>query len=296
MNPSIKDPKHVFIMGFGDIGRRVAKIWLEKGIPVTGLSRTDQSQLAIQYPKFESVVFDLDEPDKLTLSIIEVKNSLLYYFAPPPSAGKRDTRMSGFLSQLRALSPLPQRMVLISTSGVYGDHQGGRVTEDTPPNPMVDRALRRLDAEQQLSQFAKLHDIHLVILRVGGIYAADRLPVARIKKAVPILHESLAPQTNRIHADDLATICVAAAQRGGAGAVYNVSDGTESNMTDYFNQIADHLGLPRPPTIGWREAEQTLSEGMLSYLRESRRMDNRRMLEELGIRLRYPDLASGLDA
>jgi len=296
MNPSIKDPKHVFIIGCGDIGRRVAKIWLDKGIQVTGFSRSERTLEKMQQADIEGVHYDLDDPKQQNLINIAIKDNLLYYFAPPPGMGKLDTRMAGFLALLETVSPLPERIVLISTSGVYGDHQGGWVNEQTPPKPMVERAYRRLDAEQQLTLFAQNHDIHLVILRVAGIYAADRLPIARIENKVPILHESLAPQTNRIHADDLATICVTAAQRGRAGAVYNVSDGSNSNMTDYFNQIAKHLGLPRPPTIDWPEAERVLSKGMLSYLKESRRMDNRLMLEELGVTLRYPDLAKGLKA
>ena len=78
--------------------------------------------------------------------------------------------------------------------------------------------------------------------------------------------------------------------------MYNVSDGTQSNMTEYFNTVADFLKLPRPPTIDWEEAEQSLSAGMLSYLKESRHMDNRRMLEELGVELQYPTLEAGLAA
>jgi len=294
MNPSIKDPKHVFIIGYGDIGQRVAQLWLNNGTSVTAISRTDNSINNPNQANFQSIKYDLDAPDQSDLSFLKDEHGLLYYFAPPPAKGTLDTRMTGFLSRLQTLHAFPKRIVLISTSGVYGDQNGGWVTEQTPPNPMVDRARRRLDAENSLSAFAKANDIKLVILRVGGIYAADRLPVSRIKQHIPVLHESLAPQTNRIHAADLATICVAAAQRGRASSIYNVSDGCDSNMTEYFNQVAAHLGLAKPPAIDWPEAERVLSKGMLSYLKESRRMDNHLMLDELGIVLRYPDLASGL--
>lgn len=281
-------------MGYGDIGRRVAEIWLNKGIPVTGFSRSINTIDCPKQALFRSEKYDLDIPSQHNLNLSKVKDGLLYYFAAPPARGVQDTRMVAFLDQLVSLAAFPARIVLISTSGIYGDQKGAWVTEQTPPNPMVDRARRRLDAETSLRQFTEKHHIDLVILRVGGIYAADRLPRSRIEQRIPILHESLAPQTNRIHAHDLATICVAAAQRGGANAIYNVSDGCGSNMTDYFNQIANHLGLAKPPTIDWSEAERVLSKGMLSYLKESRRMDNRLMLEELGVVLRYPDLASGL--
>lgn len=108
--------------------------------------------------------------------------------------------------------------------------------------------------------------------------------------------EDEAPWTNRIHADDLATVCVAAMDRAPAGAVYNVSDGHPGNMADYFNRVADLAGLPRPPVVRLADAGGTLSEGLLSYLRESRRLDNRRMLRELGVTLRYPRLEEGLPA
>ena len=136
--------------------------------------------------------------------------------------------------------------------------------------------------------------MQLVILRVGGIYGPGRLPVRRLKEGIPIIHEALAPKTNRIHADDLATICLAAAKHGHDNEIYNVSDGCDSNMTEYFFQVADFLGLPRPATIGWDEANRTLSQGMLSYLRESRRMDNSKLLKDLKIKLKYPTLTEGL--
>jgi hypothetical protein len=108
------------------------------------------------------------------------------------------------------------------------------------------------------------------------------------------LHEELAPKTNRIHEQDLADICVAAASVNENFRIYNVSDGTDSNMTEYFYTLADHFKLPRPPAVGWEEAEQTMSAGMLSYLKESRRVDNTRMINELKIKLRYPNLEKGL--
>jgi nucleoside-diphosphate-sugar epimerase len=111
-----------------------------------------------------------------------------------------------------------------------------------------------------------------------------------------VLREAEAPYTNRIHADDLAAICVAALDSEHRNTVYNVSDGHPSTMTDYFFRVADAAGLPRPPVVDREEAEQVLSEGMLSFLQDSRRMDNRKLLQELGVILKYPDLETGLRA
>jgi len=299
MNPTVKDPKQVVIIGCGDIGRRVARDWLQRGLPVHGLARSETCAEAMWAAGITPQHADLDLAESLA-GLVLAPHTLLYYFAPPPGTGKMDPRMSRFIAALSAAavpssdSHLPERVVLISTSGVYGDHQGGHVNEDTPPNPQVDRARRRLDAEQQLRAFGVERQVPVVVLRVGGIYGPDRLPIKRLQQRVPMVHEHLSPQTNRIHADDLAQVCVAAAQRGRSGAIYNVSDGTHSNMTEYFTAVADHLGLPQPPLVEWSEAERTLSAGMMSYLKESRHMDNQRMLRELGVQLRYPNLAAGL--
>lgn len=291
MNPAVPDPSSVFIVGCGDIGRRVAARW--QAVPISGLVSSAASVEQLQAAGIRPWQANLDDP--ATLKDLPLANVLVYYFAPPPATGTTDPRMGHFLAAIDP-SRLPTRIVYISTSGVYGDRGGELVNEDTPPNPQVDRARRRYDAEQQLRRFGLQHGIAVVILRVGGIYGPGRLPVKRLQDRVPIIHEHLAPSTNRIHAEDLAQICVAAARRGRADTVYNVSDGTNSNMTEYFNTVADFLKLPRPPAIDWEEAERTLSTGMLSYLKESRRMDNRRMLEELGIELQYPTLEAGLAA
>ncbi len=291
MTPTVKAPSQVLIIGCGDIGRRVARLWLEQGRPVFGLARRPASAQAMVETGITPLTGDLDQPE--SLQKLPLDDSLLYYFAPPPPTGQHDPRMASFIAHMQQAGR-PQRLVLISTSGVYGDHQGREIDETTPPNPQVDRARRRLDAETQLQAFAGEQAIPLITLRVGGIYGPGRLPIRRIREQVPLLHEALAPQTNRIHADDLARACFAAGQRGQAGAIYNISDGCDSNMTEYFNTIADFLGLPRPPTVDWAEAERRISKGMLSYLKESRRMNNRRMLDELGVRLKYPDLKSGL--
>ena len=282
----------ILIIGCGDIGRRVAKIWRDQGYHVHGVVRSAHSAAQLEKAGIQPHLADLDAHDT-TLPELPSENALLYYFAPPPSSGQKDTRIQHFLSQL-AQQPAPARIIAISTSGVYGDQQGQLVTEQTPPNPQVDRARRRYDAEKQLQDYSQQYQVGLTLLRVGGIYGPGRLPLQRLREQIPMLHEHLAPQTNRIHADDLAQVSVAAARAEAAGEIYNVSDGCNSNMTEYFNTIADFFGLPRPPLVDWKEAEQCISKGMLSYLRESRRMDNSKMLKELGVQLQYPDLETGL--
>ncbi len=291
MTDKDKPFKYILIIGCGDIGQRVARIWKNQAKSVFGVARTEESLSTLRQQHIHVLSADLDNPD--SLSNLTSKHSLLYYFAPPPTQGTEDTRMANFLASMDK-DYLPAHLIYISTSGVYGNQQGQLINEQTPANPQVDRAKRRYHAEQQLQQWSKDHAVALTILRVGGIYGPNRLPLQRLKDQVPMLHENLAPQTNRIHADDLAQVCVAAAAKNAEGEIYNVSDGTNSNMTEYFNTIADACGLPRPPLVDWDEAEKTISKGMLSYLKESRRMDNSKMINELKITLKYPTLKDGL--
>ncbi|MHB8622340.1 MAG: SDR family oxidoreductase [Sulfuricaulis sp.] len=305
----------VLIIGCGDIGERVARLERAEGRSVTGLVRSDGSRQRLRAAGILPIVGDLDVPT--SVNNLPVKGALVYYFAPPPGAGVTDPRMAAFVSMLDP-SRQPERVVLISTTGVYGDCHGEWVSEDRPPNPQADRARRRLAAETSLRSWNATSRVPVVILRVPGIYGPGFLPEERLRSGEPVLREEESPFSNRVHADDLARICVAAARRGHAVgfaqaqpdsqvasvsdkvlplepvAVYNVSDGHPTTMTDFLYRVADLLGIPRPPAITREQARSQLGEGMLSYLAESKRIDNRRLREELGVELLYPDLAAGL--
>jgi len=276
----------VLIIGFGDIGRRVALLERQNGSEVTALARNPRQMEGIS-----TLRADLDHP--ATLRDLPAGNCLIYYFAPPPAEGTVDRRMQNWLDSLSPEDP-PRKIIYISTTGVYGDQRGSRVDEATPPAPRTARARRRLDAEQRLQRWSGERGVPVVILRVGGIYSRERLPVTAIRQRRPVLRQSESPFSNRIHADDLAHVCVAAGHRRTESTLYNVTDGQQSTMTDYFHAVADALGLPRCPEITREEAEKRLSPTMLSYLDESRRVDNGKMLRELGVTLRYRDLCSGL--
>lgn len=283
--------KHVFIVGCGYIGRRVAILEQEKGKQVSALTHSEQGAKELETLGIGVVRGDLD--DAASLLDLPLKDSLVYYFAPPPSSGKTDPRLKAFLSKAKPFE-MPARIVLLSTTGLYGDCRGEWVTEKTPPNPKADRSHRRLFAEKTLIEFGIKNNVETIIIRVPGIYGPGRLPERRLRSGEPVLKEDESPFSNRIHADDLAAASVAAAEKGKKGEVYNVSDGHPSTMTDYFFRVADLLEIPRPPEITIDEARRSMGEGMLSYLAESKRIDNSKMLKELGVNLRYPDLEKGL--
>lgn len=284
------------IIGCGYVGQRLLRRLdaepkgTSGGPPPLGVARQVSSLAAIAAAGGEPLRLDLDTD---ALDSLPSADALVFHFAPPPAEGTEDTRTARLIEHFERRGH-PRRLVYISTTGVYGDCGGEWVNEDRPPRPVADRSRRRLDAEQRLQTWAARSGADLVILRVAGIYAADRLPLERIRARAPVVKEAQAPWTNRIHAADLVEVCLAAARRAPAGAIYNVSDGHPSNMTDYFLQVARAAGLPEPPMIDLGEASEQLSAGMLSYLRESRRLDNSRLRHELGVALRYPDLTAGL--
>lgn len=284
--------QNIVIIGCGDIGSRVASRWQARNARVTGISRNPATCEVLREHGIEPVEADLDEPH--SLSGLALKEAIIYYFAPPPREGVIDSRLRNWLAGLDKTA-LPDRIVLISTTAVYGDTGGDWVTEESTVQPGVDRGRRRLDAETTLRNWSQQTGVPIVILRVPGIYGPGRLPRARLEKGLPVLNEAESGFTNRIHSEDLATVCVAAAERGQPGEVYNVSDGRPGTMTEWFNAVADHLGLPRPRQISLAEAETEVSAGMLSYLKESRRISNRKMLEGLGVELEFSDLKVGLE-
>jgi len=283
----------VLIAGCGDIGLRVAGLEQAAGRRVLGLARSAAAALRLAGAGVEAVAGDLDQAN--ALDGLPAGVAVLYYFAPPPPQGDFDPRLAGLLAGLDAPAA-PRRLVYISTSGVYGDCGGAWVDEGWPVNPRSARGKRRAAAESCLREWAGARGVDAVVLRVPGIYGPGRLPKERILRGVPVVRVEESPWSNRVHADDLAQACFLAARRGAAGGVYNVSDGQPSTMTDYFFQVADCLGLPRPPAITLEAARRVLGPGVLSFLEESKRLDNRRMREELGVALRYPRLAEGLAA
>jgi nucleoside-diphosphate-sugar epimerase len=280
----------VIIIGCGYIGRLLGRKLAADGAAVTGVVRSAESAALLPPLGIEPLRLDLlqDPPARLATAGADV-----FHLAPPPGEG-RDDPLTARLIDAFAAQGQPRRLVYVGTTGVYGDCHGEWVDETRRPAPTADRALRRWDAEQRLRAWSAATGGELVILRVAGIYACDRLPIARIESGQPVVSAAEAPWSNRIHAADLVDICVAAMERAPTGAVYNVCDGEPSTMTDYFLRVAAAAGLPAPPQIPLAEAPDKVSAGMLSYLRESRRLSNHKLVRELGVPLRYPNLEAGL--
>ena len=283
--------RRLLIIGCGDVGLRLAKV-LRGRWRIYALTHSQDRYSTLRAQGVMPVAGDLDRPE--TLQRIAGLAQDVVHLAPPPGAGARDTRTINLIRALAKGGSLPQRLVYISTSGVYGDCGGDVVDETRRARPSSDRARRRLDAELQLRGWGAENGVQVSILRVPGIYSAGRLPIARLKAGVPALAPERDPYTNHIHADDLARIVWAALIRGRGGRAYNASDDCWMRMGEYFDMVAEQFNLPRPPRVSWESAQTQLPENLLSFMRESRRLANGRLKKELRVRLRYPSAQQGV--
>lgn len=289
----MSNQQKILIVGYGDIGRRVAKHYTEQGIGIVAACR----QSPCDEIGIEHLAVDLDTNFETLAEWLKANPKAdVYWFAPPQKNGTQDLRIRAACQHLANSSI--RRLVYISTTAVYGDCHGRWIDEKEPLKPETDRGRRRQNAEQCLQEAGIKNKFELAVLRVPGIYGPGRWPLARLKKGLPVLREDESPYTNRIHQDDLASIAIAAMNnapiKSGQWQAYNVSDGQPSTMTDYFNQIADAFNLPRPPQVSRAEAEQQLTSAMLSFMNESKRLINSRLFAEFKIELIYSSLSEGL--
>jgi len=284
------------IIGCGYIGKKIADLLKVTDSPCHCFVKSETSKkecLTLGYPVTQ---FNLDkEALALNKSLLnKFEKSTIAYLAPPQRNGLTDERMAHFISALEKVNAVPYKIILISTTGVYGNCNGDWIDESREAQPQAERAFRRLNAEKQLIKYCENNNVQFIVFRVPGIYASDKLPVKRITSGEPIVSAVDSGYTNRIHAEDLSALCVEALLENVDSGIYNCCDGQPSTMNDYFTRVADALSYPRPEEISLLQARQQLSEGMLSYLAESKRISNKKLLSHFKTKLKYPDLTSGL--
>ncbi len=283
----------LLIVGCGDVGLRVARL-VRTRWRVLGLTPRPERRAELRAAGIVPLVGDLDRP--ATLARLADLADAVVHLAPPPGAGRDDPRTAHLLAALGRSQRL-RRLVYASTTGVYGDCAGALVDETRTLRPGTDRARRRVDAEERLRRFGRTSGVVVSVLRIPGIYAVDRPggdPRERLRRRQPVLAAVDDVFTSHIHADDLARAVVAALWRGRPQRIVNVVDDSELRMGDHFDLVADLSGLLRPPRLPRAEAAAALSPMQMSFLEESRRLDNGRLKRELKLVLRYPTVAEGL--
>ena len=281
----------ILIVGCGDVGLRLIPL-LRQRFKIYALTSSQERLEELRARGTCPIYGNLDEPESL-IRIAAIAPEIIVHLAPPQNMGAEDLRARHLLAALGPASRSLQRFVYISTTGVYGDHQGAWVTETSPLKTLSDRAMRRVSAEQQVRAWAVSHQVRAHILRVPGIYAFERLPIERLQKGTPALRAEEDVYTSHIHADDLARLIWVHLYRGKNQRVVNACDNQSMPMADYFDQVADVFELPRPPRVTRTELTQQVSPMMLSFMSESRRLKNQR-LQELRFHLQYPTVSDFL--
>ncbi|MDR2244749.1 MAG: NAD(P)H-binding protein [Burkholderiales bacterium] len=276
----------ILFVGCSDIALRMACL-LPARTRLYGLIRRPEAAPALRAVGITPIHGDLDY--RTLTTHLRTAPFAVIHLAPPGTEGDEDRRTRRLLAALSRAAVLPQRYVYVSTTGVYGDCHGQRVSETHARAAQTARGKRRVDAENVLRHWAARHRVRLSVLRVAAIYDAARLPLDRIRRGAPVLFPEHDIYVSRIHTDDLARVLWAALFRGRSNRAYNVADNAELKMGVYFEMLAETFALPLPPRISWEEAERTMAPILLSFMSESRRLNTRRLHEELRVTLRYPD-------
>ena len=182
----------------------------------------------------------------------------------------------------------------LSTTGIYGDHQGGWVDETTPVNPVSKRGMYRANAENQWMELHRDTGLPVHIFRLSGIYGPGRGPFEKVKRgtAQRVIKEN--QYFSRTHVDDIAQVLLASINRPNAGSIYNVCDDLPVAPQDVIGYAAELLGVPLPPEVPFEEADMTPMAR--SFYGESKKVRNDKIKTELGVTLIHPTYREGLES
>jgi len=282
----------VTVVGCGYTGRRLLQRCLDTRRDFFGTVRSADAADRLRAAGAGAGILDLDQPGDALPPEWTAQRTLIY-MAPPPDTGETAPRFRACLARITAL---PESVVYLSTTAVYGDTGGRTVDETTPAAPASARGQRRLDAEHALRDWGIATGVAVRILRVPGIYGPGRLPLERLRSGAPVARAGETGPGNRIHVDDLAAVSLVAADYPGAEIVFNVGDGDHRGMDEYFRAVARLAGLPAPPELPLEELLAQVSPAMRGFLVESRRVDTTRMRAVLGFEPRYAAMEDGIAA
>ena len=270
--------------GHGYSAKALAAGLMAKGWEVIGTTRSDKKAQAIRATGAKALVWPGAD---LAATLGRARHLLIS--AGPDANGDPVLRECG--EQIRACAETLDWVGYLSTTGVYGDRQGGWVDEASECNPTTRRGQWRLAAERA---WQAIPDLPLHIFRLAGIYGPGRGPFAKVRQGTARRIIKPGQVFSRIHVDDIATALEASIMKPKPGAIYNLCDDEAAPPQDVIAHAADLLGLPVPPAVPIDEAE--MSEMAKSFYAESKRVSNHRLKEELGVKLAYPSYREGLAA
>jgi nucleoside-diphosphate-sugar epimerase len=277
----------LFSFGHGYSARALAALLIPMGWEVIGTTRsTDKADDLAQ----QGVTPRIFPGDDLAADLARATH-ILISAGPGPDG---DPVLAALHDQIAAVASQKSWVGYLSTTGVYGDHQGGWVTEDTPLTPSTKRGLARVKAEADWQSLAAQTGMPLHIFRLAGIYGPGRGPFSKVRNGTARRIIKKNQLFSRIHVEDIAQILLASINRPNPGAIYNVCDNNAAPPEDVIAHAAALLGLPVPPAVDFENAD--MSPMARSFYAESKRVDNTRIRTELGVTLKYPDYPAGLSA
>lgn len=281
--------KRLFCFGCGYSARLYAARFRAGGGSVAGTCRTAEKAAGLAASGIVPFLFGDGLPLEDPATALAGTTHLL--ISTPPGE-KGDPVLAAHAEDLRRLAPHAEWAGYLSTTGVYGDRQGGWVDEATPLDPAVARSDRRVKAEMAWLAFAKETGLPLHIFRLAGIYGPGRNQLLSVLDGTAKRIVKQGQIFSRIHVEDIANVLEASIARPNPGAVYNVCDDEPAPAPDVVAYAAELLGRTPPPEIPFEEA--ALSPMGRSFYMSSRRVSNRRIHEELGVTLSYPTYREGL--
>lgn len=279
--------KRLFIFGLGYSGLEIARLAKSQGWTVAGTVTGAEKAARLGAGGIEAHVFDGSAP--LPAAAFGDSSHVLCTVAPGRAGDPALRLCRPLLKQARWLGYL-------STTGVYGDHGGGWVDENTPPKPGQSRSIERLAAEHGWQALALEAGNSLTIFRLPGIYGPGRSTLDQVKAGTARRIDKPGQFFSRAHVADIAATVLKAMAAPHAGGIYNVADDLPVSTGEVVAFACELLGLPVPPLIPWAEAAPAMSDMARSFYSESRRVRNERIKRELGVVLRYPTYREGLRA
>lgn len=281
----------LFCFGLGYCAAALARELKAKGWRIAGTARTRDKVKALADQGIEAYQFDapLAQPAAALAGATHILIS-----TPPTVDG--DPALSKHVHDLSALAPRPSWVGYLSTTGVYGDHQGGWVDETTPVAPSSERAKRRIAAEHAWLAWGAAVSVPVHVFRLAGIYGPGQNQLVSLREGKARRIVKPGQVFSRIHVDDVAAVLEASIARPNAGAIYNVCDDEPAPPHEVVEYAAKLLNIDPPPVEPFEEAARTLGDMALSFYLDSKRVKNDRIKTELGITLRHPTYREGLNA
>ena len=288
----VRPPARLFCFGLGFSARRLAQVSIARGWSVAGTCRTPERRAELAAAGIEAVVFDGVQPLADVPAVFPGVTHLLSSVPPDAAGDPVVAHHAGDIAGLRGL----RWVGYLSTTGVYGDTGGALVDEATPPAPTSERGRRRVWAEAAWLALHERRGVPVHVFRLAGIYGPGRSALDQVRSGRARRIAKPGHLFSRIHVDDIAAVLGASMERPDPGAVYNVCDDEAAEPADVTAFACRALGIAPPPLAPFAGAMGELSPMAASFWRDNRRVSNRRIKEELGVTLAYPDYKAGLAA